>query len=198
MKTLAFALIAATSIVFFCPASARAEGRPAKGRGAEVFIMGDSVTFFFSMKEAAPQYPEKTVIWQRWQLSCKKDGRCSGLSIYKLSDMGEGRPCSVGLDAHIGARYEKVKFDLAAGAVVVRIEDPLLGEGDLKIGFDPKTLRIRTAEVDFLQKADSPEEIESSPFAQEEDEVRKFRLPEASSIARNACVFLVEGAAPLP
>ncbi|MEQ1918882.1 MAG: hypothetical protein ABL955_06750 [Elusimicrobiota bacterium] len=159
--------------------------------------MGDRVSFFFSMKEANPQYPEKTVVWQRWQLSCKKSGDCSSLIFYKLSDSGAGHPCSISQESHDTAKIATIRFDLAAGAVVVKVDEYHLGAGDLRIEFDPKTYRIRSAEVDFIQKAESPDEQDSSPFARDQDEIRKFRMPERSSVVRPACVFHEEGAQPL-
>lgn len=172
--------------------------RPAKGRGAEVMIYGDRVSFFFSMKEEAPKSFEKQVLFQRWQLSCKKSGDCSGLTIYKLSDGGAGTPCSVSQDNLATARYETVRFDLAAGEAVVTVNDALMGKGDLRIRFDPKTLGIRAAEIVFVQKAATAEELAEDPMAPDQDEIRKFRMPAKSTVVRPACVFLEEGAEPLP
>lgn len=166
--------------------------RSAKGRGAEVSVMGERVSFFFSMREEKPDR-DKNVIWQRWQLSCDKNGTCSGLVFYKLEDNGLGTPCSISQDALIGSRYQVQQFDLAAGQVVVRVNDIHLGEGDLRISFDPKTYAMTKAEIDFLMK-DDPE----NPFGSGQDEIRKFRMPAQSSLIKPACVFLEEGAAKLP
>jgi hypothetical protein len=177
--------------------AAPAHARPAKGQSATVFTLGDNVSFFFSMREESPGSSEKTVVWQRWQLSCRKNGTCTGLTFYKLSDDGPGEPCHVGME-DVGDRFQTVRFDLTAGDVAVKVTDEGLGTGELRIRFDPKSNAIRTAEVAFLQKADSAEDIADSPFARDKDEIRKFRMPLKSSIVRPACVFLEEGAAPLP
>ena len=190
-----FPSLAVFAVLF--SASPSAAGYPAKGRGASVSIMGDSVSFFFSMKEANPQYPEKTVVWQRWQLSCKKSGDCSSLIFYKLSDSGAGHPCSISMESHDTAKFSTLRLDLVAGTAVVKVTEYHLGAGELHIEFDPKTFRIRTAEVDFIQKAESAEEQASSPFARDQDEIRKFRMPSLSSVVRPTCVFHEEGSQPL-
>lgn len=164
--------------------------RQARGRGAEVFIMGDRVTFFFSMREVNPGDTAKRVVWQRWQLSCGKSGICGSLNLHMLEDAGAGAPCSVRQDPLVGARFQVKRFDLAAGEVVVNVHDALMGAGDLRISFDPKSMAMTKAEADLVLKGD-PEEGE-------EDEVRRFRMPAASAIIKPACVFLEEGAGKLP
>lgn len=162
--------------------------RPARGRGAEVFVLGDRVSFFFSMRELSPDDEAKRVVWQRWQLSCGKSGTCGSLNLYKLEDPGAGAPCSVRQDPLVGARFQVKRFDLASGEVVVNVQDALMGAGDLRISFDPKSKAMTKAEADLVIKGD-PED---------EDEVRRFRMPAASSIIKPACVFLEEGAGKLP
>lgn len=191
-------LPAPAALMLLCLPSAFAAPRPVKGRSAEVMIYGDRVSFFFSMKEAAPKSFEKQVVYQRWQLSCKRSGDCSGLTIYKLSDGGAGAACSISQDQLIGARYRTVKLDLAAGEAAVEIDEPLMGKGELRIRFDPKSLGIRSAEIDFIVKAATAEELAADPMAPDQEEIRKFRLPAKSSVVRPSCVFLEEGAEPLP
>lgn len=178
MKFLLLLLLALASVGF----------RPARGRGAEVFIMGDRISFFFSMRELDPVDAAKRVVWQRWQLSCGKSGTCSGLNLHMLEDAGAGTPCSVRQDPLVGARFQVKRFDMAAGEVVVNVNDALLGAGDLRISFDPGSKAMKKAEVDLV--------IEDEPG--DPPEVRRFRMPAASSIVKPACVFLEEGAGKLP
>lgn len=180
MKFLLLLLLALSSVGF----------RQARGRGAEVFVLGDRVTFFFSMRELNPGDPGKRIIWQRWQLSCGKDGACRGLNLHMLEDAGAGVPCSVRQDPLVGARFQVKRFDMAAGEVVVNMRDALMGAGDLRISFDPKSKAMTKAEVDLVVKGDPEEDGE--------DEVRRFRMPAASSVIKPACVFLEEGAGKLP
>lgn len=180
MKLLLLLLLVLTSAGF----------RQARGRGAEVFIMGDRVTFFFSMRELAPEDAAKRIVWQRWQLSCGKSGTCSGLNLHMLEDAGAGAPCTVRQDPLVGARFQVKRFDMAAGEVVVNVHDALMGAGDLRISFDPRSKAVTKAEADLVIKGD--------PEDDGEDEVRRFRMPAASSIIKPSCVFLEEGAGKLP
>lgn len=179
MKFLLLLLLVSSSVGF----------RQARGRGAEVFIMGDRISFFFSMREVDPEDAAKRIVWQRWQLSCAKSGTCTGLNLHMLEDAGAGAPCSVRQDPLAGARFQVKRFDMAAGEVVVNVHDALLGTGDLRISFDPRSKAISKAEADLAIK---------DPDDPEEDELRRFRMPAASSIIKPACVFLEEGAGKLP
>jgi len=184
MKT--FLTLAAVAALAASPALA---ARSAKGKTAEVMVYGDRVAFFFSMKETTkPPFSDENVVWQRWQLGCKKDGQCTRLVFYKLMDSGAGTPCSIDQDNHSIARFETERFDMAAGEVAVKVSD-LIGTGVLKIRFDPEAFKISSAEVDFVSKGD-PEEGDP-------DETRSFRLPVKSAVVRPACVFVTEGAEPL-